>query len=191
MERPEAETIERMRRGDEAALTTLYHQHLDRVYRLAYRMTGTREDAEEVVCETFLRAFRFAREYRGEGTFASWLFRIARNLCAERFRRHRSVRTAAIEDLSIDPDRLDSEGGISLLGQLDGTALNLVVRDAFHSLPVDYRVVLALRDIDELTNREAAHVIGRSPAATKSLHFRARRALRDALVQALGEEVPE
>ena len=191
MDPSEAETIERMRRGDEAALAALYQRHLDRVYRFAYRMTGTREDAEEIAGETFLRAFRFAREYRGEGTFASWLFRIARNLCADRFRRRRSVPTIGIEDLGIDPDRAEPGAGVSLLGQLDGAALSIVVRDAFHSLPTDYQVMLALRDIDELTNREAADVIGRSPAAAKSLHFRARRALRDALMQALGEEVFE
>jgi RNA polymerase sigma-70 factor (ECF subfamily) len=190
VERPDDETIERMRLGDEAALAALFDRHLDRVYRFAYRMTGTREDAEEIAGETFLRAFRFAREYRGEGSFASWLFRIARNLCVERFRRRRSVPTVGIEDLGIDPEALESSGGLAVLGQLDGTALQIVVRDAFHALPVDYRVVLALRDVDELTNREAAHVIGKSPAATKSLHFRARRALRDALVEALGEEVP-
>lgn len=178
----DGEAARRLQRGDEEALALLYDRYLDRVFRFAMRLLGRREDAEEVVGQAFLQAFRCARDYRGEGTFSGWLFRIARNLCLDRLRPARRFQMISLDELL-------GEGieSVSTEAPPDST-LRLAVQDAFQRLPPNYRCVLTMRDLEGLTNAEAAQAMGRSPSSTKSLHFRARRALRDALLEALGSE---
>jgi RNA polymerase sigma-70 factor (ECF subfamily) len=184
MEEPlsDSESVRRLQRGDEEALIALYDRYLDRVFRFAVRLLGRPEDAEEVAGETFLQAFRYARDYRGEGTFSGWLFRIARNLCFDRLRPVRRWQMVSLDELRGELDEPSSGNPAG-----DST-LRLAVQDALQKLPPDYRLVLTMRDLDGLTNAEAAQAMGRSASSTKSLHFRARRALRDALAEALGLE---
>jgi len=170
----DAEAVRLLQQGDEAALRLLYHRYLDRVFRFAVRLLGRPEEAEEIASETFLQAFRYARDYRGDGSFSGWLFRIARNLCLNRLRRGRWLQVISLEELTEEGwNRGDDPAGEPIL--------RLAVQEALRQLPPDYRTVLMMRDVDGLTNGEAAQAMGRSPAATKSLHFRARQALRDAL----------
>ena len=164
--------------GDEGALVALFDRYLGRLYRFCAALLRSPEEAEEVVGEVFLQAFRHARDFRGEGTFAGWLFRIARNICLERLRTGRRLQIISLEELregelpSADGDRL----------------LHLAVREAMAQLPPDYRLVLGMRDVEGLINPEAAAALGRSPAAAKSLHFRARQALRDKLSRIIHDQ---
>jgi len=178
----DAEAVRRLQDGDEAALRLLCDRYLDRLFRFSMRLLGRPEEAEEVTAEAFLQAFRYARDYRGDGSFAGWLFRIARNLCANRLRRGRRLQVISLDELAEggwdSPEAITREGPI----------LRLAVQEALQQISPDYRAVLVMRDVDGLTNAEAAEALGRSPAATKSLHFRARQALRDALAGALGME---
>ena len=177
----DAETVLRLQQGDEAALDLLLSRYLDRVFRFATRLLGRPEEAEEVAAEAFLQAFRYARDYRGDGAFTGWLFRIARNLCLSRLRRGRQLQIVSLDEITReDWEAPGPEGRESLL--------RLAVQEALRQLPPDYRTVLVMRDVEGLTNGEAAQALGRSSAAAKSLHFRARQALRDALVGVLGTE---
>lgn len=175
----DADAVLCLQQGEETALTLLYDRYLDRVYRFSLRLLGRPEEAEEVAAEAFLQAFRHARDFRGDGTFSGWLFRITRNLCLGRMRRGRQLHIVSLEELA-EEDWQAEERREPLL--------RLAVQEALRQLPPDYRTVLLLREIDGLTNTEAAQALGRSPAAAKSLHFRARQALRDALVGVLGME---
>jgi len=176
------EAVSRLQRGDEEALVVLYDRYLDRVYRFALCLLGSREEAEEVAGESFLQVFRHVRNYRGEGTFSGWLFRIARNLCFDRMRRGRRLQIISLDDLAEGEPRREVS---------PDPTLNLVVQAAMQQLPADYRLVLTMRDVDGLSNLEVAQAMSRTPSATKSLHFRARQALRDALAGTLGlEEQP-
>jgi len=175
----EAEAVLRLQGGDESALALLYDGYLDRVYRFCLRLLTRPEEAEEVVAEAFLQAFRHARDFRGEGSFSGWLFRITRNLCLARLRRGRQLHLVSLEELEAE-DWQAAESREPML--------RLAVQEALRHLPPDYRTVLLLRDVEGLTNPEAAQALGRSPAAAKSLHFRARQALRDELVGVLGME---
>lgn len=175
----DAEAVLRLQRGDETALTLLYDRYLDRVYRVCLRLLTRPEEAEEVTAEAFLQAFRHARDFRGEGSFSGWLFRITRNLCFARLRRGRQLHLVSLDELAAE----DWDAA-----EPDEPMLRLAVQEALSHLPPDYRTVLLLRDVEGLTNPEAAQALGRSPAAAKSLHFRARQALRDELVGVLGME---
>jgi RNA polymerase sigma-70 factor (ECF subfamily) len=154
--------------ADGAAMETLFRRHLPRVYALASRYLPIREDAEEAVSETLLRAFRAlkARQFRGEASLKTWLARVAVNVCLERLRQPRLpiLSLSDIEDVPAAPPGRSS-----------------VIGDAIAVLPDAYRLVVTLCDLEGYTADEAAAVLGRSVTATKSLHYRARRMLRDAL----------
>jgi RNA polymerase sigma-70 factor (ECF subfamily) len=164
--------LARVRQGDGAALEVLFRQYVDRVFGFAYAMLRSREEAEEVVTDTFVRVFRFAGELRGgEGSFESWLLRIARNQCLDRLRRPRLL------TLPLD----EAAGLLTPPEQMDRTALRYLVEQALDRLPEEYRTALVLRDVQGRSAREAAEVLGKSETAFRSLHQRARKALRDGL----------
>ena len=150
--------VERVREGDGAALEFLFRRHADRVFGFAHTLLRHREEAEEVVTDTFLRVFRFAPELRGQGSFEAWLLRIARNLCLDRLRRPRLL-TLPLEDLG-DASRL-----LAPSDQMDRTALRFVVEQALDQLPEEYRTVLILRDVQGLPARDAAEIVGKTETA--------------------------
>ena len=172
----ESRLVERFRQGDADALSTLFEMHVDRVYAYARHVMGNREDAEEVSSEAFLRAFQKAADYRGESPFRGWLFGITRNLCRDRLRQPRLLYVPSAEAPEPSSDN-DSHR----------IALRSDVRDAVSELPEEYQDVLILCDAEEWDAREAAEFMGRSLAATKSLLYRARRALRDRLADCWSE----
>jgi RNA polymerase sigma-70 factor (ECF subfamily) len=172
----EARLIARFREGDGRALETLFDLYLDRALGLAVRLTESREDAEEVVSEAFVKAFRHARQLRGEsGRFGPWLFAIVRNVAAER-RRQLRLPTLSLESVG------ERAGGVRPDEAAQAGLQRAELLAALDALPEEWRTVLTLCDLEEVPHAEAALVLGRSTAATKSLLYRARRALRDRLL---------
>lgn len=174
----ETRLVERFRQGDAHALTALFEMHVDGVFAYARHILGSREDAEEVAGEAFLRAFRRAADYRGESEFRGWVFGIARNLCRDRLRQPRL--------LTLPEEAVDSTSAAANEGER--LALHADVRRALGELPDDQRDALILCDVEEWDAREAAALCGRSVAAMKSLLYRARRALRAKLAEQWREE---
>lgn len=173
----EARLVTRFRDGDGRALETLFDLYVDRALGLAVRLTETREDAEEVVQEAFVRAFRNARQIRAsDGRFGPWLFAIVRSIASD-LRRQLRLPTLALETVAETPR----------VAAAEDEALKRAARrsllDALDRLPEEYRVVLTLCDLEDVPHADAAPVLGRSTAATKSLLYRARRALRDTLAE--------
>jgi RNA polymerase sigma-70 factor, ECF subfamily len=166
--------VERVRQGDGAALEFLFRRYVDRVFGFAHAMLRNREEAEEVVTDAFLRVFRFAPELRGETSFETWLLRVARNLCLDRLRRPRLL-TLPLESLG------DASALLAGVDEADRMALRALVEQAMDRLHPDHRVALLLRDVQQLSAREAAAVAGKSETAFRSCHQRARKELREAL----------
>ncbi len=170
----ESRLVERFRQGDENALASLFEMHADDVFAFARHITGSREDAEEVTSEAFLRAFRRAADFRGESAFRTWLFGITRNLCRDRQRQPR------LPMLAGEPEPLLAAVAASIDASQN---VNLDVRTALEALSEDYQDILILCDVEQWDAREAGEILGRSLDATKSLLYRARRALRDELTK--------
>jgi RNA polymerase sigma-70 factor (ECF subfamily) len=162
--------------GDARALETLFQRHIDATYAFARRFLVSREDAEEAASEAWLRAGRALRagRFRGESRFKTWLLGIARLVCLERVRQPR-LPTLSLSGLTetVQGDWVLFSPEPDLVSDLDA---------ALMALSEDHRLVLALCDLQGLTSAEAALILDRTPAATKSLHGRARRALRDAIL---------
>lgn len=160
--------------GDARALETLFRRHIEATYAFARRFLATREDAEEAASETWMRAGRALRAggFRGESRFKTWLLGIARLVCLERLRQPR-LPTLSLSGLA-ETDRGD---WVLFAPERDRRS---DLDEALAALTDDHRLVLTLCDLQSLTASEAAVILGRTPAATKSLHCRARRALRAA-----------
>ncbi len=168
--------------GEAAALETLFRRHVEATYAFARRGLPTREDAEEAASECWLRAARSLRAggFRGESRFKTWLLGIVRLVCLERRRQPR------LPTLSLSGIEENGRGDWVLFAPAPDPVSDL--DDALASLADDHRLVLTLCDLQGLTASEAAIILGRSSAAAKSLHGRARRALRDALIRQQREE---
>jgi|GEM_PF-2400374 len=168
---------------DARALETLFRRHIGATYAFARRFLPTREDAEEAASECWLRASRALRagRFRGESLFKTWLLGIARLVCLERLRQPR------LPTLSLSGLTETGRGDWVLFSPEPDPVSDL--DEALASLSDDHHLVLVLCDLQGLTSIEAAAVLGRTPAATKSLHGRARRALKAALETLEKEDV--
>jgi len=177
----ERRLVARLQSGDPDALDALFEQNVDRVFAYARHLLGNREDAEEVASEAFLRAFERATSYRGECPFRGWLFGITRNLCRDRLRQPRL--------LLLEPEAVERcQERNATAGRVE---THMVVQQAIGLLPEEQRMVLLLCDVEEWDAREVAVMLEKTPAATKSLLYRARRALRDRLAELWEEEENE
>ena len=174
----ERRLVARLQAGEAEALSVLFELHVDRVFAFARHLLGSREDAEEVVSEAFLRAFQRATAFRGECPFRGWLFGITRNLCVDRLRQPRLM--------LLEPDAFErhTDHGQAAAQMENG----VVVRQALALLSEEHRLVLTLCDVEEWDAHEVAAMLERSLPATKSLLYRARRALRTQLTALWDEE---
>jgi RNA polymerase sigma-70 factor (ECF subfamily) len=163
--------------SDAHALETLFRRHVAGTYGFARHFLTVREDAEEAVSETWLRAGRGLRsgQFRGEARFRTWLLGIMRRVCLERLRQPR------LPTLSLTGLAETAHGDWVLFAPAPDPVSAL--DEALVSLSDDHRLVLTLCELQGFTDAEAAPLLERTPSATKSLRVRARRALRDALLE--------
>jgi RNA polymerase sigma-70 factor, ECF subfamily len=177
-----------LRRGDAMAADRLVATYGDRARRLAMRITGNAEDAEEAVQDAFLSVIWKINTFRGESAFGSWLYRIVANAAYQRLRARRG-RNA---DISLDNllPVFDGHGrhvapvadwSMSLNDPARQTELRMVLTAAIEELPADYRAVVLLRDVEGLSHREIAETLGLTVVNVKTRVHRARLFLRKRL----------
>jgi RNA polymerase sigma-70 factor (ECF subfamily) len=181
--------------GDGAvAFDRLYRDHVDRIYRFAQRLCGQVEDAQDLVQDTFLNAYRGLEGFRGDAQVSTWLYRIAARACL-RLRRKRKGEPA--RELSLEEFIPTSEGEFRLQVPTDGLTpeealenkeLKRALHQAIQKLPNKYRVVLVLRDMEGLTAKEVGTIMGLNERAVKSRLHRARLFVRRELsARGIGE----
>jgi len=158
--------VQRCQQGDEGAMRQLYLRHAGRLLGLAQRMLGDRAEAEDVVQECFLRAWRSLDRFRGDAAFGTWLYRIAINLCRDRARRRAPTPSL------LEPGEAWQAPDVLAREQLER---------ALRALPVGYREVLLLHDVMELDHGEIAEVLGVARGTSKSQLHKARLKMRGLL----------
>src|SRR5437667_4436613 len=159
--------------------------HLNAAYNLARWLTGNERDAEDVVQEACLRAFRFLDGFRG-GDCRSWLLTIVRNTCYTWLQQNRSSQLTGISDETAERvEAADSNPEKLFLQQLD----DRLIRKAIEALPVEFREALILREFEGLSYREIADVADVPLGTVMSRLARARRRLQQILSSAQGKEV--
>ncbi|TWP49266.1 RNA polymerase sigma factor SigE [Lentzea tibetensis] len=148
-------------------------EHADRVYRLAYRLTGNQHDAEDLTQETFIRVFRSLASYK-PGTFEGWLHRITTNLFLDMARRRSRLRMEGLPD---DTDRL--EGDDPTPEEIwDSTHLDPDLQAALDALPAEFRAAVVLCDVEGLSYEEIGATLGVKLGTVRSRIHRGRQALR-------------
>jgi len=166
----DAPLIDAARDGDRGAIVKLLERYRDSVFRFGIRMCQSDADAEDVVQETLLTAAQKIETFRGDASFSSWLYAIARSGCSRRrrtTRREAEVDPEVVADASIHPEDVVSQ-----------RRLGAILERALSSLDPAYREVLLLRDVEGLTTPETATAMSLSEAAVKSRLHRAREMLR-------------
>jgi len=178
--------VDRARRGDERAFAHLLRLHQNRVYDLLVRMLGDRAEAEDVAQEVFVAFHRALPAFRGDSRVSTWLFRIAKNHCLNRLK-YRGRRGEG-QHVELDAlDRAGAEGPETPERTLERAQVNERVQAAIAALPEEQRLVLVLRDIEDLSYEEIAAVLEQPEGTVKSRLHRARLALARRLAGA-GEE---
>ncbi len=184
----DAALVEALRRGDEAASELLLETYGDRVYRLAIRITGNEQDAEEVAQDALWTATRKIETFKGESAFGSWVYRITANTAYQKLRGRRSRRNEVLwDDLQpvFDDHRRHSEPVVDWSGKAEEpalqTELRTVLTTAINELPADYRTAFLMHDVEGLSNPEIAETLHLSLPAVKSRVHRSRLFLRERL----------
>jgi RNA polymerase sigma-70 factor (ECF subfamily) len=184
MEVEAGSAVERARSGDSDAFRLLVEQHSRAVFRLAFRMTGNEQDAEDVVQETFLRAYRQLDKYEARSSFSTWLYRIASNYSLDLIRmrkRHEDKRErgkAADERdiLQTIPVNTPGPDRIAHSNQVQAR-----VNEALKELSDQERTAFVLRHFEGLSIDEIGDALGTGTNATKHSIFRAVQKLRRSL----------
>ena len=177
----ESELILAVQQGDQAAFEELVHCYEKKVYSLCYRMLGNDKDAEEAAQDTFLAVWRGVGEFRRESAFSTWLYRLASNACIDLLRR--SKRTA-MNGVSLDGD----EAALSVRDNaatpqevVEQKEMRTLIEEGLAALPEDYRRVLILRELQQMSYAEIAQAAELELGTVRSRISRARQLLRNYL----------
>lgn len=170
-----ASLVDRVLDGDPAAERELYDSHVDRVYRLTFRMVGDPVQAEEYTQDTFVRVFDRLAEFRGEAALSTWITSVAISVIynglrkVKRFREREfdleSATPVAAPERRADPDLRDR------------------MHEAIDALPTGYRTVFVMHDVEGYTHQEIGQALGIQEGTSKAQLSRARARLREALAE--------
>lgn len=172
----EADLVQRCLGGDAAAWDSLVRTYWKRVFNIAYKFVARYDEAEDLTQEIFVKLFKALDTYDRRASFDTWLTRVTRNLCIDRYRRRRREEARFIGELDLDALQLDDlvSSPDAALAQRDEVA---IVRRALVKLPAAYRDAVALRDIHELSYEEIAQRLQLPEGTVKSRINRGRKDL--------------
>lgn len=189
--------LERAKQGDHDAFIRLIEPYEQRLYNLALRITGNREDAEDVLQDTLLNALEHLHEFRGESAFGTWLYRIAMHNSFRILRKRRGSEVVSLEDLIAERGE-DNEEPLphpEFVAEwrdpeeiAERNEIRRILDEAIQQLPESYRAVFLLRDVEGLSTKETAKVLGISEGNVKVKLLRARLKLREILSRYFGDE---
>lgn len=187
--------LDALRSGDRAEFARLVEVYYEMIYRLAIKMLNDPQDAEDILQETFLKAYRHLQGFDGRSSLSTWLYRIVTNEALMFIRRKKPAQVSLDETTEtlegeLEPVQIidwccmpeDELMSAEALDQLDQAVINL---------PTSLRVVFILRDTQGLSTREVSEVLGLSETAVKTRLSRARMRLREELTSYYGERLPE
>jgi RNA polymerase sigma-70 factor (ECF subfamily) len=192
----ESALVARARAGDPAAFTALVDHYQRKIYRIGKNITQNNEDAEDVLQETFLKAYEHLGGFQGNSKFYTWIVRIAVNEALMKLRKRRGDRFVSLDE-PIETGEEEVKREIAVWDdnpeqRYSRAEMQRILDEAVDDLKPDFRTVFVLRDIEELSTEETAEALGISVPAVKSRLLRARLALREKLTRQFkrkGEDV--
>ncbi|MBC8231826.1 sigma-70 family RNA polymerase sigma factor [bacterium] len=182
--------VQQVLNGDNAAFDLIMSRYQTAIYNLTYRMVGNKEDAEDLMQETFLRAYAALHTFRQELRFSSWLYKIAANLCIN-WKSKRKLFTVSLESKNEEMGvyfpfnghemKASSLNFMTPLEDYEAKLLQERLRQEILALPINYRLAFTLRYIDVHTCREIAKIMDIPEGTVKTYLFRARNILKNKL----------
>src|SRR5271154_6359708 len=183
----ESGLLAKAREGDSAAFTELVNHYERKIYRLAKHITQNDEDAEDVLQETFLKAYEHIGDFQGQSKFYTWIVRIGVNESLMKLRKRKSDRTVPLDEpVDTGEDTVTREIAVweeNPEQKYSREELRQILDEAVEGLRPAFRTVFVLRDIEELSTEETAEALGISVPAVKSRLLRARLQLREKLTR--------
>jgi RNA polymerase sigma-70 factor (ECF subfamily) len=182
--------IARLKERDEQAFNEVVNAHGDKVFSLVYRMIGNRAEAEDLAQEVFVTVFKTVDTFRSESKFSTWLLRIAANHCKNRIKylsRRRTEGTALDdmpEDKIADAGRAPMQSHIEPPDvMLEAAELERLMQQAIETLDEEHRLLIVLRDVEELSYEEIGEVTALPEGTIKSRLHRARMTIKEYLAR--------
>ncbi len=183
----ESQLVAKARSGDPSAFNELVNRYERKIFRLAKHITQNEEDAEDVLQETFLKAYEHLRDFQEKSKFYTWIVRIAVNESLMKLRKRKGDRTVPLDEpLDTGEDTVIREIAVwdeNPEQRYSREELGEILDEAVLSLRPAFRTVFVLRDIEELSTEETAEALGISVPAVKSRLLRARLQLREKLTR--------
>jgi RNA polymerase sigma-70 factor (ECF subfamily) len=183
----EAAIVAQARLGNTGAFNELLRRYERKIFRLALHITQNREDAEDVLQESFLKAYEHLDQFQGQSKFYTWIVRIAVNQALMKLRKRKSDRSVSLDEtIDTGEDNLTREIAAwdeNPEQQYSRDELQRILTSSIDGLAPIYRAVFVLRDIDGLSTEEAAEALELSVPAVKSRLLRARLQLREKLTR--------
>jgi RNA polymerase sigma-70 factor (ECF subfamily) len=194
-ETPDLELVHRAQAGELDAFEALTTRYEQRVFSLAMRMLRQEQDAEDVTQQTFLSALENLKGFRGEASFATWLFRIATHAALKIIRKRKGLETVSLEAATESADSADAVPHPEYIADwrqspeqlVEKNEIRRLLDEALARLDEKHRLVFLLRDVEGLSIKETADALGLSEANTKVRLLRARLQLREQLTRTLGD----
>jgi RNA polymerase sigma-70 factor (ECF subfamily) len=177
----DADMLKRLHGGDRTAMAELYDRYFDRLYSLVFNQVDRNRDiAEDIVQETFLAALKSAEGFKGRSSAYTWLCSIAYHKVADHYRRQSRERKRMVSGIDVDTvDDTDNPGRQPQPDSLiESAETRQVVNEALAKLPWDYRQVLILKYVEEMSVMEISQIMDRSPKSIEGLLTRSRKALQ-------------
>ena len=183
----DAALVARAQAGDQEAFSKLVAEYSRKIYRLAKNITQNDEDAEDVLQESFLKAYEHLSGFQGNSKFYTWIVRIAVNESLMKLRKRKGDRFVSLDEpLETGEDMVKREIAVwedNPEQRYSREEIQTILDEAVDSLKPDFRTVFTLRDIEELSTEDTAETLGISIPAVKSRLLRARLALREKLTR--------
>lgn len=183
----ESTLVTQARQGDTRAFAELVKRYEAKIFRLAQHITQNREDAEDVLQETFLKAYEHLDQFQGNSKFYTWIVRIAVNQALMKLRRRKTDKSVSLDE-TIDTGEDTVTREVAAWDEdpeqrFSREELGEILDSSIQSLAPTYRSVFLLRDVDDLSTEETAEALGISVPAVKSRLLRARLQLREKLTR--------
>jgi len=178
--------VKRSRSGDLDAFEELVKRYESKVYTIAFRFTGNHADAGDLAQDAFIRAYQALGSFRGDASFATWLYRIASNVCRDELRRKQRRKKVSLDEvLSQGGGGNPSLVSVDMSPQecLEKTEMRELVQRELAGLPRDYRLILVMREIQGLSYEEIASALECNLGTVKSRLNRARQALKQKVLE--------
>jgi RNA polymerase sigma-70 factor (ECF subfamily) len=183
----EGNLVAQAQAGDAAAFSELVKRYQRKIYRLAKHITQNDEDAEDVLQDTFMKAYEHLKGFHGQSKFYTWIVRIAVNESLMKLRKRKGDRFVSLDEpISTGEEEVKREIAVwegNPEQQYSQEELQGILNEAVENLKPDFRTVFTLRDIEELSTEETAEALGISVPAVKSRLLRARLELREKLTR--------